>query len=70
MNRDIYEAITGRFIEQLKRGTLPSQKPWLGVQTSSLANPTAESMPCSSAPRTTNPHSGSVSGRRSTLAAA
>ena len=32
MNRDIYEAITGRFIEQLKRGTVPWQKPWLGVQ--------------------------------------
>ena len=25
MNRDIYEAITGRFIEQLKRGTVPWQ---------------------------------------------
>jgi antirestriction protein ArdC len=32
MNRDIYEAITARFIEQLKRGTVPWQKPWLGVQ--------------------------------------
>jgi antirestriction protein ArdC len=32
MNRDIYEAITNRFIEQLKRGTVPWQKPWLGVQ--------------------------------------
>ncbi|HEY5769003.1 MAG TPA: zincin-like metallopeptidase domain-containing protein, partial [Terrimicrobium sp.] len=32
MNRDIYEAITGRFIEQLKRGTVPWQKPWFGVQ--------------------------------------
>ena len=32
MNRDIYEAITARFIEQLKRGTVPWQKPWFGVQ--------------------------------------
>jgi antirestriction protein ArdC len=32
MNRDIYEAITNRFIEQLKRGTVPWQKPWFGVQ--------------------------------------
>jgi antirestriction protein ArdC len=32
MNRDIYEAITGRFIEQLKRGTVPWQKPWFAVQ--------------------------------------
>ena len=32
MNRDIYQAITARFIEQLKRGTVPWQKPWLGVQ--------------------------------------
>ena len=26
MNRDIYEAITARFIEQLKRGTVPWRK--------------------------------------------
>ena len=32
MKRDIYEAITERFIEQLKRGTVPWQKPWLAVQ--------------------------------------
>ena len=32
MNRDIYQAITDRFIEQLKRGTVPWQKPWFGVQ--------------------------------------
>jgi hypothetical protein len=32
MNRDIYEAITARFIEQLKRGTVPWQKPWFAVQ--------------------------------------
>jgi antirestriction protein ArdC len=32
MNRDIYESITARFIEQLKRGTVPWQKPWFGVQ--------------------------------------
>jgi antirestriction protein ArdC len=32
MNRDIYESITARFIEQLKRGTVPWQKPWFAVQ--------------------------------------
>jgi antirestriction protein ArdC len=29
---DIYQTITERFIEQLKRGTVPWQKPWLSVQ--------------------------------------
>jgi antirestriction protein ArdC len=29
---DIYQIITGRFIEQLKKGTVPWQKPWLSVQ--------------------------------------
>jgi antirestriction protein ArdC len=32
VNRDIYQTITERFIEQLKSGTVPWQKPWLGVQ--------------------------------------
>ena len=32
MSRDIYQAITDRFVEQLKRGTVPWQKPWFGVQ--------------------------------------
>jgi len=32
MNRDIYQTITQRFIEQLKRGTVPWQKPWFAVQ--------------------------------------
>ena len=32
MNRDIYQAITARFVEQLKRGTVPWQKPWFSVQ--------------------------------------
>ena len=32
MNRDIYQTITERFIAQLKSGTVPWQKPWLGVQ--------------------------------------
>ncbi len=32
MSRDIYQAITDRFIEQLKRGTVPWQKPWLSAQ--------------------------------------
>ena len=32
MKRDIYEAITERFIEQLKCGTVPWQKPWFAVQ--------------------------------------
>jgi antirestriction protein ArdC len=29
---DIYQAITERFVEQLKRGTVPWQKPWVAVQ--------------------------------------
>jgi len=32
MSRDIYQSITDRFIEQLKKGTVPWQKPWFGVQ--------------------------------------
>src|SRR4029077_16292787 len=32
MNRDIYQAITERFVEQLKHGTVPWQKPWFAVQ--------------------------------------
>lgn len=33
MSRDIYQSITDRFIEQLKRGTVPWQQPWMsGVQ--------------------------------------
>jgi antirestriction protein ArdC len=32
VKRDIYEAITERFIEQLKRGTVPWKKPWFAVQ--------------------------------------
>jgi antirestriction protein ArdC len=32
VKRDIYQAITDRFIEQLKRETVPWQKPWLSVQ--------------------------------------
>jgi antirestriction protein ArdC len=32
MNRDIYQAIAERFIEQLKGGTVPWQKPWFAVQ--------------------------------------
>jgi antirestriction protein ArdC len=32
MNRDIYQAIAERFVEQLKRGTVPWQKPWFAVQ--------------------------------------
>ena len=32
MKRDIYEAVTEWFIEQLKRGTVPWQKPWFAVQ--------------------------------------
>jgi antirestriction protein ArdC len=32
VKRDIYEAITERFIGQLKRGTVPWQKPWFAVQ--------------------------------------
>jgi antirestriction protein ArdC len=32
VSKDIYEIITSRFIEQLKKGTVPWQKPWAGVQ--------------------------------------
>ncbi len=32
MSRDIYQSITDRFVEQLKRGTVPWQKPWLSAQ--------------------------------------
>jgi antirestriction protein ArdC len=32
VSKDIYEIITARFIDQLKRGTVPWQKPWMGVQ--------------------------------------
>jgi antirestriction protein ArdC len=32
MSKDIYELITARFIDQLKKGTVPWQKPWMGVQ--------------------------------------
>jgi len=32
MSRDIYQNITDRFVEQLKKGTVPWQKPWFGVQ--------------------------------------
>ncbi len=30
MSRDIYRTITERFVEELKRGTVPWQKPWTG----------------------------------------
>jgi antirestriction protein ArdC len=32
MNGDIYQTITDRFIDQLKKGTVPWQMPWRGVQ--------------------------------------
>ena len=32
MNREIYATITNRFIEKLKEGTVPWQKPWLAAQ--------------------------------------
>ena len=32
MNRDIYRGDYRRFVEQLKRGTVPWQKPWFAVQ--------------------------------------
>ena len=32
MSRDIYTVITERFLEQLKRGTVPWQRPWLSAQ--------------------------------------
>ena len=38
MNPDIYQAITARFIEQLKRGTVPWQSPGSPSRTSSRAS--------------------------------
>jgi len=32
VKRDIHQTIIEQFIEQLKRGTVPWQKPWLSVQ--------------------------------------
>ena len=32
MNREIYATITNRFIEKLKEGMVPWQKPWLAAQ--------------------------------------
>jgi len=32
VSKDIYQIITERFIDQLKKGTVPWQKPWAGVQ--------------------------------------
>jgi N-terminal domain of anti-restriction factor ArdC len=32
VNREIYATITNRFIEKLKEGTVPWQKPWLAAQ--------------------------------------
>jgi antirestriction protein ArdC len=32
VNRDIYQSITERFIDQLKQGTVPWQRPWLSAQ--------------------------------------
>jgi len=32
VSKDIYELITARFVEQLKKGNVPWQKPWMGVQ--------------------------------------
>jgi antirestriction protein ArdC len=32
VSKDIYEIITERFIDQLRKGTVPWQKPWAGVQ--------------------------------------
>jgi hypothetical protein len=32
VNREIYATITNRFIEKLKQGIVPWQKPWLDVQ--------------------------------------
>jgi antirestriction protein ArdC len=68
MNRDIYEAITERFIEQLKRGTVPWQKPWFAVQNIVSRKPYRGSTPCCLA-RPINPRSGSRSSRPTTWVA-
>ena len=68
VKRDVHEAVTERFIEQLERGTVPWRKPWLGVQNIVSRDPTAESTRSSSARRITNPSSESLCNSRSTLA--
>ena len=37
MNREIYATITNRFIEKLKQGAVPWQKPWLAAQNISFS---------------------------------
>ena len=69
MKRDIYEAITERFIEQLKRGTVPWQKPWFAVQNIVSRKPYRGINAFFLVRRTINPRSGSVSSKPSTLAA-
>ena len=70
MNRDIYQAITERFIEQLKRGTVPWQKPWFAVQNIVSRKPyRGINALILLVRRTTSRHSGSRSNSRSTLAA-
>lgn len=32
MSKNLHDFITARFMEQLKKGTVPWQKPWIGVQ--------------------------------------
>jgi len=69
MNRDIYQAITERFVEQLKRGTVPWQKPWFAVQNIVSRKPYhAVSTHCFSDPRSSSPRSGLLSSKASTSA--
>jgi antirestriction protein ArdC len=65
MKADIYQAITARFIEQLKRGTVPWQKPWFAVQNIVSRKPYRGINTLLLGSRITNPHFGSALGRRS-----
>ena len=61
MNRDIYEAITGRFIEQLKRGDRAMAEALVRCPEHRLAQALPRNQcPASRLHRTSNPRSGSV----------
>jgi antirestriction protein ArdC len=68
MNRDIYQAITERFVEQLKRGTVPGRSPGSPSRTSFRASRIAVSTHCFSAPRSSGLRSGLLSSKASTSA--
>ena len=69
MKADIYQAITTRFIEQLKRGTVPWQKPWFAVQNIVSRKPYRGINALLLGSATSQSVLGSLSGKASTLAA-